>query len=90
MGRRVGIFAGVCVIGTGVIVQATCVFTHNVTQFMIGRFCMGFGASLAGNGAPIYILEICHPQYRGITVALYNSFWYQKTSQTLTVKANMF
>lgn len=41
-GRRKGIFLGVCVVMLGTLIQGTTVYTHSLSQFMAGRFLLGF------------------------------------------------
>lgn len=74
-GRRKGIFIGVCIVMTGTSIQGTTIYTHSFSQFMIGRFFLGFGAQLATCGGPVYVVEMCHPAYRGVVTGLYNTFW---------------
>ena len=74
-GRRFGMFLGASIIIIGVILQGTCVQTHNVHQFMGGRFFMGMGVSLVASAGPCYVVEVSHPAYRGTVTALYNVFW---------------
>ena len=74
-GRRMGMFIGAVLIILGTIVQGTTSYTANLGQFMAGRFLLGFGVSIAASAGPIYVVEICHPAYRGVVTALYNTFW---------------
>ena len=74
-GRRRGIFIGAFVVTIGTVVQGTVVYTHNLKQFMAGRFIVGFGAQIAGSAGPIYVIEMCHPAHRGVITALFNTFW---------------
>lgn len=74
-GRRKGIFIGVCIVMIGTSIQGTTIYTHSLSQFMIGRFFLGFGAQLAICGGPIYVVEMSHPAYRGVVTGLYNTFW---------------
>jgi len=74
-GRRFGMFLGASIIIIGVILQGTCVQTHNIHQFMGGRFFMGMGVSLVASAGPCYVVEVSHPAYRGTVTALYNVFW---------------
>ena len=74
-GRRFGMFAGSSFIVLGTIVQATPV-AGNLTQFMGGRFLVGFGVPLAVTAAPIYLVEMAYPTWRGIFGGLYNVVGY--------------
>ena len=75
-GRRAGMFIGALTIIIGTVVQGTTSATGSLGQFMAGRFMLGFGVSIAASGGPIYVVEVCHPAYRGVVTALYNTFWY--------------
>ena len=75
-GRRMGMFLGSVVIILGTIIQGTTNLTGSLGQFMAGRVFLGFGVSLAASGGPIYVVEVCHPAYRGVVTALYNTFWF--------------
>ena len=69
-------FLGAFLIVTGTIIQGTTSLTGSLGQFMAGRFILGFGVSLAASAGPIYVIEVCHPAYRGVVGALYNTFWF--------------
>ena len=81
-GRKKGIFLGACVVVVGTTIQGTVVYTHSIKQFMAGRFFLGFGAQLAACGGAIYILELCHPAYRGVVTGLFQTFWYVRPNAT--------
>jgi MFS family permease len=74
-GRTKGILIGVCIIIFGSILQGTSYYGGSLKRFMAGRFFSGFGANIIGTGAPIYVIELCHPAHRGVITALFNSFW---------------
>lgn len=44
-------------------------------MFIVARFFVGFGTSLAQNAAPLLLTEICHPQHRARVTAIYNTFY---------------
>lgn len=44
-------------------------------MYIIGRFVLGFGNSLAQMASPLLLTEICHPQHRGPVTAIYNCLW---------------
>ena len=75
-GRRAGMFIGAFIIILGTVVQGTTSYTASVGQFMAGRFFLGAGVSIAASAGPIYVVEVCHPAYRGVVTALFNTFWY--------------
>ena len=72
-GRRLGMFSGSVVVIIGTIVQATAI---NIGQFMGGRFLVGFGVVVSVTAAPIYLVEMAFPSWRGITGGLYNVVGY--------------
>lgn len=74
-GRRAGMFIGAATIVIGVIVQACCINTASVDQFMGGRFLLGFGVGIMAAAGPTYVVEIAHPAYRGVVGGLYNVMW---------------
>ena len=82
-GRRKGIFTGARIIIIGTTIQGTSVYTHSLHQFMTGRFFLGFGAQLAACGGPIYVVEVCHPAYRGVVTGLFNTCWHVVLSYLL-------
>ncbi|EME79582.1 uncharacterized protein MYCFIDRAFT_37642 [Pseudocercospora fijiensis CIRAD86] len=72
-GRRWGMFTGALVIIVGTCVQAT---SHNMGQFLAGRFILGFGVSFCCVSAPCYVSELAHPHWRGTLTGFYNCTWY--------------
>jgi MFS family permease len=73
IGRRVGMMISAMIIVVGTIIQAT---STNLTGFMIGRFILGFGASLNITAGSSYASEIAHPVYRGFMTSLYMVLWF--------------
>lgn len=74
LGRRFGMSAGCTVIIVGTIIQAT---TKNIGGFMGGRVLLGLGVTLVTTSAPVYIIEIAYPTWRGIGGGLFNvNAWY--------------
>lgn len=73
-GRRIGMLIGATIIIVGTIIQGT---SHEASQFMGGRFLLGFGVSIAAAAGPMYVVEINHPAYRGVVGALYNTLWFR-------------
>lgn len=61
-GRRIGMLSGATLIIIGTIIQGV---GNQQSQFMGGRFLLGFGVSLAAASGPMYVVEINHPAYRG-------------------------
>lgn len=74
MGRRFGMSSGCTVIVIGTIIQAT---TKTIGGFMGGRLLVGLGVTLVTTSAPIYLIEIAYPTWRGIGSGLFNvCSWY--------------
>lgn len=74
MGRRFGMSLGCTVIVVGTIIQAT---TKAIGGFMGGRLLVGLGVTLVTTSAPIYLIEIAYPTWRGIGSGLFNvCSWY--------------
>lgn len=44
-------------------------------MFIVARFFVGLGCSIAQNSAPLLLTEIAHPQHRGRVTAVYNTLW---------------
>lgn len=76
MGRRTGMFIGSTLVVLGTIITGTTVANASVSQFMGGRFLLGFGVAIASAAGPIYVVETIHPAYRGIVTAYCNTFWF--------------
>ncbi|KAF7549357.1 hypothetical protein G7Z17_g6451 [Cylindrodendrum hubeiense] len=72
LGRRAGMFVGSAIIIIGTCVQAT---SHTLSQFMGGRFLLGFGVSYCCIAAPTYVSELAHPKWRGTLTGFYNCMW---------------
>ncbi|KAE8415098.1 general substrate transporter [Aspergillus pseudocaelatus] len=72
-GRRFGMFTGSLIIIVGTILEASA---PKVAQFIGGRFLIGMGISISNTSAPIYLVEIALPQWRGIFGGLYNVVGY--------------
>lgn len=75
LGRRAGMFLGSLFIVIGTIIEATAP-ERNIGQFMGGRFLIGFGMTLASTAAPVYLVEMAFPSWRGIFGGLYNVVGY--------------
>ncbi|KAK5190961.1 hypothetical protein LTR99_000097 [Exophiala xenobiotica] len=73
-GRRFGMGFGSAFIILGTIIQGCA---QNIGTFMTGRFFLGFGVSISVTAAPIYLVEMAYPSWRGATSGLYNVCgWY--------------
>ncbi|KAK5175399.1 uncharacterized protein LTR77_000538 [Saxophila tyrrhenica] len=71
-GRKPTIWAGCMVLFLGVAVQAASI---DFRMFIIARFFVGFGCTLAQLASPLLLTEIAHPQHRGRVTAVYNCLW---------------
>ncbi|KAJ9636660.1 hypothetical protein H2204_005260 [Knufia peltigerae] len=72
-GRRVPIFGGCLLTCVGAVITAT---SPTLSGFIGGRFLLSFGATVATVAAPMYLIEIVPPQYRGTIAGLYNTLYY--------------
>ncbi|KAJ5462038.1 uncharacterized protein N7458_003590 [Penicillium daleae] len=72
-GRRMGMFVGSLIITIGAILEAV---GSNIQLFMGGRFLIGLGVSLTNSAAPVYLVEVAFPQWRGLFGGLYNVVGY--------------
>lgn len=68
LGRRFGMAVGACFAILGTAIQATA---PNIGQFMGGRFLVGFALPIATTAAPIYLIEMAYPPWRGVCGGLY-------------------
>ena len=64
-------FIGCLIIVIFGVVQA---LSFSLAQFMFARFMLGFGNALVIVAAPVYVMEIAHPAYRGVMVGIFNAF----------------
>lgn len=69
-------FMGSVLIILGTVITGTTVANASVSQFMGGRFLLGFGVAIACSAGPIYSLELSHPAFRSVTVAYCNCCWF--------------
>jgi MFS family permease len=67
-GRRVCIFVGCALVLIGTAIQTSA---HSLGQYIVGRFVLGFGASIASAAGPTYTVELAHPAYRGTMAGMY-------------------
>lgn len=72
-GRRFGIAIGCLSILMGTIVQGT---SSDLSQYLAGRFFLGFGGCISNVACPSYVVEFAHPVYRGVITGLYNCCYY--------------
>lgn len=72
-GRRWPIFVGCIGVCIGTIVTATA---PTLGAFIGGRFLLSFFATIAAIAAPLYLIELSPPQYRGTISGMYNTLYY--------------
>lgn len=72
-GRRLSIFVGTFGVCVGTIITSTA---KDLPTFIGGRFLLSFFSTLATTAAPLYLIEIAPPLYRGTVAGLYNTLYY--------------
>lgn len=73
-GRRGGMVCGSACIIVGSIIQST---STNLDAFIGGRFIVGMGVPVVQTAAPMYIVEMAYPTWRGTAGGYYNVLaWY--------------
>jgi MFS family permease len=72
-GRRWPIFLGCIGVCVGSIVTATA---PTLAGFVGGRFLLSFFSTIACTAAPLYLIELAPPQYRGTVAGMYNTLYY--------------
>ncbi|EFQ32868.1 uncharacterized protein GLRG_08012 [Colletotrichum graminicola M1.001] len=73
-GRRASMFCGACSIVIGSVLQAS---SYQLPQFFIGRFIVGVGTPMCATSAPVFLVEMAYPTWRGLAGGLYNVLgWY--------------
>ncbi|EXJ93242.1 hypothetical protein A1O3_01799 [Capronia epimyces CBS 606.96] len=72
-GRRWPIFVGCVGVCVGSIVTATA---PTLAGFIGGRFLLSFFSTIAATAAPLYLIELAPPQYRGTVAGMYNTLYY--------------
>jgi MFS family permease len=74
VGRRGGMVCGSLFIIIGAIVQST---STSLNAFIAGRFIVGMGVPVVQTAAPMYIVEMAYPTWRGTAGGFYNVIaWY--------------
>ncbi|GKT88904.1 lactose permease [Colletotrichum tofieldiae] len=73
-GRRTCMFSGASSIIIGSVLQAS---SYQLPQFFIGRFIVGVGTPMCATSAPVFLVEMAYPTWRGLAGGLYNVLgWY--------------
>lgn len=73
LGRRLCMMFGASFIILGSILQAS---SHQIGQFIAGRYVVGIGTPMCATGAPVYLVEMAYPTWRGVAGGLYNVLGY--------------
>jgi MFS family permease len=55
--------------------QFVTALAGNLPTFIAGRFLLSFFATCAHTAAPLYLVEIAPPIYRGTIAGMYNTFY---------------
>ncbi|KAH7039885.1 general substrate transporter [Microdochium trichocladiopsis] len=72
-GRRWAMTVGDAIMIIGAIIQTASI---NMAMFLISRFVIGFGLTVAGSSAPMLTAELAHPSSRTTITSMYNTLWY--------------
>lgn len=72
-GRKLPIFIGCLGVVVGTIITATA---PTLPTFIGGRFLLSFFSTIACTAAPLYLIELAPPQYRGTVAGMYNTLYY--------------
>ncbi len=72
-GRKRHMFIGVLGICIGTIINAR---STSLAMFIGSRFVIAFFVTFAHAAAPLYLVEISPPAYRGTLAGMYNTFYY--------------
>jgi MFS family permease len=74
LGRRKGMALGAAISIVGATVQSAA---KNVGTLMAGRLILGIGTSVSMTSAPMYLVEMSYPPWRGLFTGLFNVLgWY--------------
>lgn len=72
LGRRPAIFWGALITIIGIILQTAA---QNIAMFVIARIILGFGSSISGVAAGVYLSETFPSRWRAWGVGLLNDFY---------------
>ncbi|KAH8900914.1 general substrate transporter [Thozetella sp. PMI_491] len=72
-GRRWAMTVGDIIMIIGAAIQTGSI---NIAMFLISRFIIGFGLTVAGSSAPMLTAELAHPTSRTTITSMYNTLWY--------------
>lgn len=72
-GRRSGVAVSAVITVVAVAIQASAV---HEAAFCVGRFLLGVAITVNGTAAPVWVMEMAHPRYRGVLGGMYMANWY--------------
>ncbi|KAJ9144701.1 Major facilitator superfamily domain, general substrate transporter [Pleurostoma richardsiae] len=72
-GRKMGIAASAVITLIAVAIQASA--THEAA-FLVGRILLGISITVNGTAAPVWVMEMAHPKWRGFLGGMYMAIWY--------------
>ncbi len=72
-GRRQHIFMGTVGVMAATVMNA---LAPTLSVFIGSRFLLAFFVTCAHSAAPLYLVELSPPQYRGTVAGLYNTLYY--------------
>lgn len=73
LGRRMPIQIGSVIMLVGAAIQAA---SQNMAMFLVARYLLGFGISVAAVASPALVAKLLYPSYRGKITAIYNTNWF--------------
>lgn len=77
IGRKCSIMIGSLIVALGAGLQFGATDTG---MFIAGRFFIGLGSGINGIASPLLITELAHPSQRGKITAVYNTFYYFRST----------
>jgi MFS family permease len=72
-GRKMGIATSAVITLIAVAIQASAT---KEAAFLVGRFLLGVSITVNGTAAPVWVMEMAHPKYRGFLGGMYMAIWY--------------
>ena len=72
-GRKMGIAVSAAITIVAVAIQASA--THEAA-FLVGRILLGMSITVNGTAAPVWVMEMAHPNKKGFFGGAYMAIWY--------------
>ncbi|KAL6354023.1 hypothetical protein LRP88_12654 [Fusarium phalaenopsidis] len=72
-GRRWAMVVGDIIVIIATVIQTASI---NTVMYMVSRFMIGFGITIASTSAPMLAAELAHPESRTTLTSMYNTLWY--------------